>query len=187
MRPILVHPDVLSQDRRRPCPTLCKCRQLVSVSDAEELVLSGLAEWLIARYQATGRYIEQPCRFCAGMPSSWKKSCLNCGRTGVVKTEIMEPIRSGHLFLIGQAKKTPRIDEFSHINAERAVIDGVARYQEMLNQRAAMTVASFEALIHPWDGTDPFDGVPLFWKWLLMDFDQRTPGGYTPREVLRAA
>src|ERR1700676_4030048 len=65
-----------------PAPK-CRCKKLVDYLDANELVKTGLAKWVVIK--RTPVEVAEDCAFCSAMTDVEKKTCSLCLGSGKVK------------------------------------------------------------------------------------------------------
>ena len=139
-------------------PKKCRCRQWVAVPEATKNVELGLAQYVVIKREEVE--VEEVCNNCTGA-ENLKKSCDQCGKTGLVKVKVYRLIRGEDIIFISldgktnskttQVKKSPTIEK-AHI--ERAYIDGNEEEQARIDVYGIMNKEFVTSLIV---GFEPVD------------------------------
>jgi len=151
----------------------CKCRQLISLSEATLRVKTGEAQWIIADSVVTK--FDQVCRWCNADPTL-KKSCANCKKTGVVAIYGVCPIPSNDIVMVTTAceeeggkqvyrsvvaKQTPRVATIEAAHIIRAYVNENEEEQQRIEAYGELNKEFFVGLMAPFQD-DPTDGRLLF-------------------------
>ena len=146
----------------RPLPSKCKCRKMITYSDADDYVRAGKA-LVVSRFKE-GRLIETIDRGAyGGVPMVWMPQ---------------------------ERTKTPRVDLPGKADIERAFIDKLDKYIELIDLNHEFALESRRLMFYgivlengkyksgvPISVSDPFEGRVLF-----IDFNQ-APSASTGRTV----
>lgn len=170
---------------RPPCTCKkCKCRRIVSIDGARELVESGEAEWVIIKRNP----IRTPriCPLCAN-DDLLKKSCSNCNKTGEIIEIVFSPERINDIVMVVRgsgepghevfrsvvAKQTPRVATIEYAHIQRAYVNGYPEDQERIEEYGKSNKDFLESLIVPFQ-LDPWEGRTIF----TFGAEGRTQGSF---------
>lgn len=97
-------------------PAGCRCRLFVTLSRAQELINNGEAANVAVLRKVVP--VEEPCTIC-GQDPVFVKSCTNCDKTGIVKSNDYRIIRGEDIVFVSNLKKTPRTATIEKAHIER--------------------------------------------------------------------
>lgn len=145
-------------------PKKCRCRQYVTVAEAAAEVALGMAQYVVVIDKMIE--VEEVCDIC-GAVDILKKSCQNCGQTGIVKRQTPLIIRGEDINLsclcimpsirrYRSNEKSPTIEK-AHI--ERAYVDGNQAEQARIEEYGASVKDFVSSLISGYEPEDDPIGI----------------------------
>jgi hypothetical protein len=127
--------QVAIQQMEPPAPK-CFCKKLIEYAEANELVRTGAAKWVVTK-RSRGM-VESSCPLCVNMTDVEKKTCAQCKGTGkVMEPRVWEeynndvvlmsstPIDNKGRYRMNTREKTPRVATVEGKHIFRAIIENL--------------------------------------------------------------
>lgn len=181
-----------AQELCEPRPATCRCRKLITLADATEMIKAGTAQWIVVKRLNTGATTKHICEICQGVQPA-VKSCLNCLTSGIVIEPVFHTVfhptdvvvtsvasigvkKGSEVFRYAHSKQVPRGATIEKAHIERSYVTGDKEEAERIEVYGALTRETWLKLIvsvaHDW--IDPTAGELIF----AFGAEQRTPGSY---------
>lgn len=120
--------EIIKNNTQPPAPK-CRCRKLVTITEATKMVKNGDASWVVLKRTRTTR--EEICKFCKALDPDYKL-CDKCQRTGKEVVPFDEEEYSNDVVLATKDKlkvvaKTPRSPTIEEEHILRAYVSDSSR------------------------------------------------------------